>query len=113
MIKNNQSTCPVCNGELIYYDKVKRIVRTKYRKTYWIKIRRLKCRNCSSLHRELPDFIFPYKQYEAEMIKGVVEGLIFSDTLGFEDYPCEKTMLRWKSRKLQLLLWKGVRNYEH
>lgn len=38
------------------------------------------------MHRELPDFIFPYKQYEAEIIIGVLEGFITCETLGFEDY---------------------------
>ena len=32
------------------------------------------------------------------MIRGVLEGLITSDTLGFEDYPCEATMANWRSQ---------------
>jgi hypothetical protein len=59
---------------------------------------------CGAVHRELTDDILPYKQYEAEIIRGVLEGLITSDTFGFEDYPCEVTMVRWKAQKLQLLL---------
>jgi len=104
MITNNESICSLCGGELKYYDKVKRIVRTKYRKTYWIKIRRLKCTSCGVMHRKLPEFIFPYKQYETKVIRGVLEGLITSDTLGFENYPCETTMNRWRTRNLQGLL---------
>lgn len=50
---------------------------------------------CGALHREIPKTIFPYKQYEAEVIIGVMEGLITCETLGFEDYPCEQTMARW------------------
>lgn len=78
-----------------YFDKTPRIIRTKHRKTEWIDIRRLKCSKCGSLHRELPDNIYEYKQYEADIIDGVIEGLITSDTLGFEDYPCEQTMTNW------------------
>ena len=96
MIRKGQTKCPCCGGELKYYDKVKRIVRTKSRRSCYINIQRLKCQECGSIHRELPSFLFPYKQYEAEMIKGVLEGLITSGTLGFEDYPCEMTMKRWK-----------------
>lgn len=103
MVTNDASTCPKCNGQLKYYDSVRRIVRTKERRTQWIKIRRLRCSDCGGLHRELPEFIFPYKQYEAEVIIGVLEGLITSDTLGFEDYPCEMTMLRWLGHKVELL----------
>ena len=57
--------------------------------------------------RELGGLFFPYKQYEAEVIFGVLEGLITCETLGFEDYPCEMTMLRWLSQKAQLLLWRN------
>jgi hypothetical protein len=56
------------------------------------------------MHRELPDYILPYKQYEIEVIMGVLEGLITCETLGYEDYPCEMTMFRWLSQKAQLLL---------
>ena len=97
MVGINENECPICNGQLKYYDSVKRIVRSKNRLTKNILIRRLKCVECGSLHREIPDFIFPFKQYEVEVIIGVIENLITCETLGFEDYPCEMTMKRWLS----------------
>ena len=66
-----------------------------------------RCPGCGAIHRELGGLFFPYKQYEAEVIFGVLEGLITCETLGFEDYPCEMTMLRWLSQKAQLLLWRN------
>lgn len=75
MITKNASVCPKCGGHLRFFDTVKRIVRTKARVTEWIVIRRLRCTICGSLHRELPEELFPYKQYEAEVIIGVLEGL--------------------------------------
>ena len=45
----------------------------------------------------LPDYILPYKHYESEIIFGVLEGLIDLDTYGYEDYPCETTMNRWRA----------------
>lgn len=98
--------CPKCGGQLKCYDMVKRIKRTKNRKTNWIYIHRLKCDDCGSLHRELPEDILPFKQYEAEVIRGVLEELITCETLGFEDYPCEMSMLRWKAQESQILLWR-------
>lgn len=95
MIEPNDTICPKCKGELKHYDTVKRIVRTKGRRTKYVYIRRAKCIICSSVHREIPNFIFPYKQYESELIIGVLEGYITPDTLGYEDYPCEMTMKRW------------------
>lgn len=104
MIINNESNCPKCGGGLKYYDKVPRIVRTKGGITRRVDVRRLRCSKCRALHRELPRFIFPYKHYEAELIIGVIEGLITSDTLGYEDYPCSMTMVNWISHKSQFLL---------
>jgi uncharacterized C2H2 Zn-finger protein len=102
MISDNETICPNCGGVLKYYDKVSRIIRTKNRVTNHIKIRRLKCVSCGALHRELPDYILPHKQYEAEIIRGVLEGLITCETLGYEDYPCEMTMNRWKLLKIRI-----------
>lgn len=70
-------------------------MRTKGRKTTYLTIKRYRCIVCGTIHRKLPDDILPFKQYEAELIKGVAEGLITSDTLGYEDYPCEATMKKW------------------
>lgn len=105
MVSDDTSICPRCGGLLKNYDTVNRIVRTKNNKIKKIKIRRLRCGKCNTIHRELPDFLLPYKQYEVEIILGVLEGFITPDTIGFEDYPCEMTMIRWRnSQKLQLLL---------
>ncbi len=106
MVREGKSICPKCGGTLRYFDSVQRIVRTKERKTWRILLRRLRCSNCGALHREIPALIFPYKQYESEIVRGVTEGLITCDTLGFEDYPCEMTMERWKAQKSQLPLWR-------
>lgn len=103
MIIKNESSCPECGGELKYYDKVPSIVRTKGRCTKWFIIRRLRCNKCGMLHRELPEYVYPYKQYESELIAGVLDGTITSDTLGYEDYPCQATMLNWMSQRPKYL----------
>lgn len=104
MVSTNKMVCPVCESRLKYFDSVERLVRTKKRKTIRIKVRRLKCVNCGHIHREIPNYILPYKQYETEIIQGVIEGFITSDTLGYEDYPCETTMIRWKTQNIQFVL---------
>lgn len=112
MIGSNESICPKCGGQLKYYDHVKRIARTKYGKKNRIDIRRFRCQQCGSIHRELPNNIFPYKQYEADIIVGVLEGFITCETLGFEDYPCEMTMFRWRQFPPKLFLLEVVSNLE-
>lgn len=103
MIFYNQQNCPICDGKIKYYDRVSRIVRTKYGKITWIRIRRYRCTKCGRFHRKLPSFLFPYKQYESDIIRGVLAGWITCETLGYEDYPCEETMKRWGSQKTRLL----------
>ena len=97
------SACSRCKGDMKYYDSVSRIVRMKGRNTKWIKVQRFRCIKCGHLCRELPDYIFPYKQYEAEIVRGVLEGFITPETVGYEDYPCEMTMMRWRARKKHFL----------
>ena len=68
MISNNISTCQDCGGKLKYYDKVRRIVRTKGRVSKWVNVPRYQCSECGCIHRYLPDYIYPYKQYESEIL---------------------------------------------
>lgn len=63
MVSNDKSICQNCGSKLKRYDKVSRIVRTKGGKTSWIEIERFRCPVCGQIHRELPDYVFPYKQY--------------------------------------------------
>jgi hypothetical protein len=104
MIGIGETACPNCGGGLKHYDTVQRIVLSKGRAARRVEMRRLRCAKCGGVHREFPDYILPYKQYESDIIQGVLEGLITSDTLGFEDYPCEMTMARWRARNLQAML---------
>lgn len=100
----NDVICSSCGSHLKYYDKVPRIIRTKGGRARFIEIPRYRCDICGSIHRHLPDNLFPYKQYDAEIIEGVVDGIITNDTLGYEDYPCDATMIRWRTQKVHCLL---------
>lgn len=105
MIKDtDEEICPLCGGYLKYYDSVSRIVFGRYGHKNHIRIKRYRCTKCNSIHRAIPDSIFPYKRYEADIIIGVLEKIITCETIGFEDYPCEKTISRWNTQKIHILL---------
>lgn len=87
--------CILCGKELVYQDSVKRIKKTKYGEKSFVLVPRYLCKNCHTIRRYLPDDLVRMKHYEKEVITGVIEGLITSETLGFEDYPSEETMKRW------------------
>ena len=43
----------------------------------------------------LPDLMVKFKQYSAEVISGVLDGIVPPDDADSEDHPCEDTMKRW------------------
>ena len=96
----DKKICEKCGTVLKHYDRVTRIVKGKGGVKSYIHVERYRCPKCKTIHGFLPECVHPYKQYDAEIIDGVIEGLIDSDTLGFEDYPCEMTMKRWRSHNL-------------
>lgn len=92
---NEVHLCPFCHVPLVYRDRVKRIVRSRDGVKTVYMIRRLKCPSCQAMHRELPDFMVPYRHYCKDVIDGVLRGQITPETIGYEDYPSELTMKRW------------------
>lgn len=102
MIYEGEISCPVCSGELKYYDHVHRIMKGKEGTKQIIEVRRMQCKKCHKIHRELPDEILPYLHYERDIVVGVYNGWITPETLGFEDYPSETTMSRWHGRLFKL-----------
>lgn len=92
--------CRYCGGELKHRDYVNRIVKTKGGAKQTIQVERLICKACGRIFRNLPENLSPFKHYENDVIEGVREGYITPDTLGYENFPSEMTMERWKkSRK--------------
>lgn len=96
MIRKNSRVCPACRYKLKYYDTVIRILKEGNNKRKKIYVHRFKCSRCGRIHRELPDNVYPYKHYDSNIIDGVVKGYITPETMGYDDYPCELTMLRWQ-----------------
>ncbi len=96
MIRKNSRRCPICGCALKYYDTVMRILKKGNGASKKIYIHRYKCILCGGVHRELPDNVYPYKQYDSDIIDGVIEGYITLDTIGYDNYPCELTMARWR-----------------
>lgn len=55
-------------------------------------LRRLRCKSCRKIHHELPDFLIPYKRYEAACIESVLTNP------DLHDVPAdESTLIRWSS----------------
>ena len=50
--------------------------------------------NCGAYHRELPDFLAPYKHYETEVISGVLDEVVSADDME-DNCPCDSTVASW------------------
>lgn len=87
--------CPCCGESMNYRDSRKRIRRKEGGCIEHLLVRRLWCPKCRKLHVELPDCLVPHKHYDAEVISGVIEGVVTPDDLDSEDRPCAMTMRRW------------------
>lgn len=87
--------CPECQCSLRHRDWRPRICKREGGEKSWIKVERGKCPSCGRLHTILPDKLVPYKQYEADVISGVLDGAVTPDDIDSEDYPCAETMRRW------------------
>lgn len=99
MININDKRCSICKGLLTHYDKVERYIKTAYGYKRKIILNRSKCTKCGKIHRVMPVFVLPYKHYRKDIILNVIRGFITPDTIGYEDYPCEMTMIRWQKEK--------------
>jgi hypothetical protein len=70
-----ESVCPVCGGGLAVIGSRKRkVIAEDGGKVQVLIIRRLRCRECRSVHHELPDTVIPYKRYGAQIIENILEG---------------------------------------
>lgn len=87
--------CPLCGGILKYRDSRLRIRRKEGGCKEHLMIRRLRCSQCGHYHNELPDCLVPHKHYEAEVISGVIDGIVTSEDEDSEEFPSLQTMLRW------------------
>jgi|HigsolmetaAR201D_1030396.scaffolds.fasta_scaffold08937_2 hypothetical protein len=82
--------CPCCGSKLTVIGSRKRTLRTNSGGSTELRIRRLRCSNCSKIHHELPDCLVPYKRYESSCIEEVISSP--SHTVAAD----ESTLYRWR-----------------
>ena len=104
MVSNNSNKCPKCNTKLKHRYWTKRICKVAGGIKQWLPVEVMICSVCKKTHRKLPNNLVPYKHYNKEIIVGVLNNAITTYVLDYEDYPCDQTMLRWKSQNLHILL---------
>ena len=85
--------CPCCNGgDFEVIGSRERKLRKDAGQIERYIIRRLRCLACRKIHHELPDFMIPYKRYDARTIE---EGIHPSEPLVLP--VDESTLYRWRS----------------
>lgn len=93
IISTETCVCPKCKGPLVVRDSKRRQVITATGEIQTFLLRRLKCKNCNSLHLEFPDFIVPHKHYSRDVIDMALAGSLSS-------CPAENsTIYRWSKER--------------
>lgn len=97
LVKSSEKVpgCPCCGGQLKYRDSRSRIWKHEGGNRDHLVIRRFRCTECDRYHAELPDVLLPFKHYEAEVISGVLDGVVTPSDQDSEDYPSVSTMRYW------------------
>jgi hypothetical protein len=67
-------SCPKCGGELKQHDRRRRGLIDGEGAKHVYSLRQLRCKRCRRLHRELTDFMVPYKRYSTEVVEKVSKG---------------------------------------
>jgi hypothetical protein len=68
-----QVSCPCCGGQLYVIGSRKRKCIDNAGSRIVLRIRRLRCKVCRSIHHELPDILVPYKRHCSESIESVLD----------------------------------------
>jgi hypothetical protein len=82
--------CPDCGGKLSGHGKDNRHIKNEHGEKEWYQISRTKCQGCKRTHSMLPDFMLPYKHYQADIIESVIDEV--DPFFAIE----ESTIYRWK-----------------
>ena len=95
-------SCPYCdNQHLVSHDSYRRRLRCD-EDIYWFDIARVLCNRCGKTHAILPDFIAPYRHFDAphinKTIEMVIEGKATIDTASGSQE--SSTTKRWVQRFL-------------
>lgn len=65
--------CPICGKPMKSHGRCQRYLRTSDGDRITLSLRVFFCPECGHYHRELPDFIMPYKQLSTEMIADIYD----------------------------------------
>jgi hypothetical protein len=68
-----QVSCPCCGGQFSVIGSRKRKYIDSEGNKIILRIRRLRCKVCGSIHHELPDILVPYKRHCSESIESVIK----------------------------------------
>ena len=91
--------------KLKYRDTRRRIMKKEGGVVVFLLLRRLYCRKCRRLHIELPACLSPYKQYDVEVIEGVVDGMMF--LLIHDDTASHEIMVYNRSTDYLTIMYQG------
>ena len=92
--------CPKCNNPMKFRDTCNRHGKNKGSECTWYILRRFQC--CGSTHREIPDFLFPYKHYEVDVVQAAIDN--DTDDIVADDRTIRRWRNQWKTQEMRVRL---------
>jgi len=94
--------CPLCGKPMKFRDTFRRHSKNSQSECTWYVLRRFEC--CGHTHRALPDFLFPFKHYEADVVQAAIDGN--TDDIVADDSTIRRWQSQWRTQEayLQLVL---------
>ena len=99
---NKYPVCPKCDKTMAYRDTCDRHGLNADAICQWYVLRRFKCVDCNNIHREIPDFLFPYKHYEADVIQAAIDGN--KDGIAADESTIRNWRNQWYSQETHIRL---------
>jgi len=94
--------CPKCGKLMAFRDTCKRNGLDKDARCRRYILRRFKCKDCKNTHREIPDFLFPYKHYEADVIQAAIDGE--TDGISADNSTIRNWQKQWQEQETRIQL---------
>ena len=69
---DKEPICPICSSALrVIGSRERKVIEMNGNRQSYV-IRRLRCKNCETVHHELPDLLIPYKRHCANTIEQII-----------------------------------------
>ena len=100
ILSTEYPACPECGKIMTFHDTCNRHGLNEKAECTWYVLRRFQC--CGSTHREIPDFLFPFKHYEADVVQSAIDEN--TDKIAADESTIRCWRRQWRTQEMRVRL---------